>query len=171
MPWKRKDADGNIEIVQDFEGHVDRVIREARDAGLFDNLKGHGQPLNLDENPFAGEWNAAYRMVANAGATLPWIELNNEIIKMQEEREKLLQRAEKAAQTMKAARLNNPGKMQWYRTERARQKEAYLKYTRSINTEIERFNLMCPVHSLAKPTLQIKFESERFDQAWPVSGN
>ncbi len=55
-------------------------IRKAIEEGQFDNLPGKGKPLNLDENPYADpEWRLAHHMLQNAGYTLPWIELRQEI--------------------------------------------------------------------------------------------
>lgn len=48
--------------------------------GAFDNLRGKGQPLKLDENPYEDPaWRTAYRVLRNAGYSLPWIESAREI--------------------------------------------------------------------------------------------
>lgn len=55
-------------------------IRKAIEDGQFDNLPGKGKPLHLDENPYADpEWWLAHHVLQNAGYTLPWIELRQEI--------------------------------------------------------------------------------------------
>src|SRR5262249_22060158 len=46
-----------------WESALDRILREARERGDFDNLPGTGQPLNLEEDPWAGEWALAYRVL------------------------------------------------------------------------------------------------------------
>jgi DnaJ family protein C protein 28 len=59
---------------------VEEHIRRAIEAGEFSNLRGAGQPLNLDENPFEDpEWRNAFRVLKNSGYTLPWIEARREI--------------------------------------------------------------------------------------------
>src|SRR5438105_2844047 len=45
-----------------WESLIDQIVREARERGAFDNLPGTGQPLPVDENPFAGEWELAFRL-------------------------------------------------------------------------------------------------------------
>jgi len=63
-----------------WESVIDQLIREARERGAFDDLAGAGKPLSLaDDNPFAGEWSTAFRLVKQAGETLPWIALGRQI--------------------------------------------------------------------------------------------
>lgn len=59
-----------------------RTIDEAARDGFFDNLPGSGRPLDLsdDDNPFVPEdMRLAYRILRNAGYSLPWIELRKDI--------------------------------------------------------------------------------------------
>ena len=63
-----------------WETAVDRAIREAQERGAFDRLPGHGKPLDLTENPYAGDWAVAFRVLDNAGVAPLWMELNREIV-------------------------------------------------------------------------------------------
>jgi hypothetical protein len=65
--------------IESWGGYVERTIREAQERGEFDNLPGAGKPLDLEENPFAGEWQSAFRIAKNAGAVPLWVELDREI--------------------------------------------------------------------------------------------
>ena len=59
---------------------VEAIIRKAMEEGAFDNLRGKGKPLNLDENPFADpEWRMAYNMLKNEGFALAWMEKRSQI--------------------------------------------------------------------------------------------
>ena len=59
---------------------AERRIEEAMAAGKFDKLAGEGQPLDLDENPFAPpHLRLAFRVLKNAGFAPDWIELGKEI--------------------------------------------------------------------------------------------
>jgi DnaJ family protein C protein 28 len=59
---------------------VEAIIRKAMEEGAFDNLRGKGKPLNLDENPFADPgWRMAYNMLKNEGFALPWMEKRSQI--------------------------------------------------------------------------------------------
>lgn len=74
----RHEGDRRIPV-DSWESHVDRMIRDAQRRGDFDNLPGSGKPLELDDNPFAGEWQSAYRLAKNAGAAPLWVQLDKEI--------------------------------------------------------------------------------------------
>jgi hypothetical protein len=77
MPY-RHEGDRRVRI-DSWEGHVEQSIREAQERGDFDNLPGAGKPLDLEENPYAGEWQSAFRMARNAGAAPLWVQLDREI--------------------------------------------------------------------------------------------
>src|SRR5690349_16814712 len=58
------------------------AIEEAAAAGFFSNLPGSGQPLDFsfEDNPYIAEgMRSAYRMLRNAGFSLPWIEDRKDI--------------------------------------------------------------------------------------------
>src|SRR5690348_8159184 len=60
------------------------VIEEAAAAGYFSNLPGTGQPLDFsfEDNPFIPDgMRSAYRMLRNAGFSLPWMEDRKDIDK------------------------------------------------------------------------------------------
>ncbi len=68
-----------------FEKAVETIIREAQERGDFDNLKGKGQPIDLDayfETP--EDLRLAYSALKNAGLVSPEIELLQEIAALKE---------------------------------------------------------------------------------------
>lgn len=58
---------------------IDEAIAEARERGEFDDLPGAGEPLQIKENPFAGDWAMAFHVLENAGVAPPWMEMSREI--------------------------------------------------------------------------------------------
>jgi hypothetical protein len=58
---------------------IDEAIAEARERGEFDNLPGRGEPLQIKENPLAGDWEMAFHVLENAGMAPPWMEMSREI--------------------------------------------------------------------------------------------
>ena len=82
-----------------FERIAENRILEAIEAGLFDNLKGKGKPLNLqDDSHIPPELRMAYKILKNADCLPPELELRKEIVtlqdlvaSMEDEAEKLLQ--------------------------------------------------------------------------------
>ena len=70
----RRDGEGNKQIGPDWESLMERQIREAMEAGAFDDLPHRGERLPLEDDSLAGEWAMAHRMLKNAGVAPPWIE-------------------------------------------------------------------------------------------------
>lgn len=60
------------------ESLFERQIREAMAQGAFDNLPHQGKPLPNDDNPHAGEWGLAFKIMRDAGYAPPWIESDKE---------------------------------------------------------------------------------------------
>jgi hypothetical protein len=58
-----------------FDRLIEEQLRKAREEGKFDNLRGHGQPLNLNENPFEDPtWQLANDMLKRNGFRPEWLE-------------------------------------------------------------------------------------------------
>ena len=59
---------------------VEERIQKAMAEGAFTNLPGKGRPLHLEDNPYEDPaWRTAYRMLRNAGYSLPWIDSARDI--------------------------------------------------------------------------------------------
>jgi hypothetical protein len=69
----------NIVAHASWQSWIDEAIAEARDRGEFDNLPWAGQPLRIEENPFAGDWALAFHVLENADMAPPWMEMTREI--------------------------------------------------------------------------------------------
>ncbi len=68
------------EPIAGWDSLVERKIREAQKQGLFDDLPGKGEPLDLTENPFLDpSWRTAYNLLQGQGFAPEWIELDQEI--------------------------------------------------------------------------------------------
>lgn len=60
--------------------NIEEHIRQAMSEGKFDNLKGKGKRLSLEENSLADpDWRLAYHMLQSSGFTLPWIETRQQL--------------------------------------------------------------------------------------------
>src|SRR5258706_12557759 len=58
-----------------FDRFVEEQLRKAREEGKFDNLRGHGEPLCTDENPFEDPtWRMANDMLKKNGFRPDWLE-------------------------------------------------------------------------------------------------
>jgi hypothetical protein len=60
-------------------------IKEAMEAGEFDNLQGRGQPLNLeDDRHIPPELRMAYKILKNADCLPPELTLRQEVVQLQD---------------------------------------------------------------------------------------
>ena len=63
-----------------WESAIDKQIRKAIERGEFNNLRGAGKPLNLDDNPhIPADWRLAFKVLREAGVAPEWIEQGKEI--------------------------------------------------------------------------------------------
>ena len=92
-PPNRIDEHGVRQFAPTWESLVDRQIREAMEAGKFDDLPHQGSPLPIDDDSAAGEWAMAFRMLRNAGVAPPWIEADKETRTLLARRDAILARA------------------------------------------------------------------------------
>jgi hypothetical protein len=68
------------EPIAAWDSLVERRIREAQKQGLFDDLPGKGEPLDLSDNPFLDpSWRTAYKFLQDHGFAPEWIELDKDI--------------------------------------------------------------------------------------------
>src|SRR5258706_1898598 len=66
IPWYQMD---------EWRSIAERKIREAMEEGAFNNLRGEGQPLDLEENPYEDpSVRMAHRLLRNNGFAPAWIE-------------------------------------------------------------------------------------------------
>ena len=79
------------------EALIDRQIREAQEAGAFDNLPYQGERLPLDDDSAAGEWALAFRMLKGANFAPPWIESDKEARALLARRDAILDRATRSS--------------------------------------------------------------------------
>jgi hypothetical protein len=132
-----------------WESAIDRQIREAQERGDFDRLPGQGQPLPKDD--WGGDWGLAYHVLKQAGETLPWITLGNEIEAAQERLRLLLE----------SARNLRPG------VERDRARARYLESAAALDKLLEEYAFSVPVRHLERGRLPRHVAERQFDSANP----
>lgn len=91
-----RDADGKLRVGPTRESLAERLIREAQEQGAFDDLPYRGERLPLEDDTWAGEMALGFHVLRNAGVAPPWVEADKEIRRLLQERELLLERAERA---------------------------------------------------------------------------
>lgn len=112
---------------------VDDLLQEAARRGEFDNLPGAGRPLQLTDNPHAGDTQMAYKMVKDGGYTLGFVA----------ERQKLLERVAILRGQLKRAAQRNDGtigaQLGWQTSLASLQKQV-----EKLNRAIRDYNLKAP---------------------------
>lgn len=76
---------------------IDRQIREAQEAGAFDELPFQGERLPLVDDSAAGDWALAYRMLKGSNFAPPWIETDKEVREALARRDAVLARAPRSS--------------------------------------------------------------------------
>lgn len=66
--------------MEEFERPIDKIIREAREKGEFNNLPGKGKPIRWDDDALVpDEQRLTNRLLKNNNFTLDWIALGQEL--------------------------------------------------------------------------------------------
>lgn len=85
-----------------WEHWIDRAIIDAQEWGEFDNLPGRGNLLQLDDNPYAGEWAMGFHVLKNAGMAPLWMEFDKENQALRSQMHDLLNEIAEASPTAPA---------------------------------------------------------------------
>ena len=92
-PLTRRDAEGHERTAASWESLTERLIREAQDAGEFDELPYQGRPLRLEDDHLAGDMALAHHVLRNASVAPRWIETDKRLRRQLDAIEALLDRA------------------------------------------------------------------------------
>lgn len=85
--------------MDEFRNIAERKIREAMAEGAFDNLRGKGRPIDLEENPFEDpSLRMGHRLLRNNGFAPAWIEEAKDLERAIEESERQLIRTRAIAE-------------------------------------------------------------------------
>jgi len=149
MSPRRREADGQWQTATSWESLVERQIREAMDAGAFEDLPFRGQRLPIEDDSAAGDWAMAHRMLKNAGVAPPWIESDKEARRLLAVLETMLERAPRAS-----------------RLGRDRLRRDYRATVHATNRAIERVNAEAPTDRQHRRPLDVDAEVERLELAF-----
>jgi DnaJ homolog subfamily C member 28 len=119
-----------------LESMAERMLREAIEAGEFDNLPGKGQPVDLSENPFEDpDLRVVHKLLRDAGFAPAWIE----------ERKDIDATLEAARQTLtRAWNIYRPGGVSPNDAAWERNVLEFREKTVELNTRIKLYNLKVP---------------------------
>jgi len=129
-----------------LESMAERMLREAIEAGEFDNLPGKGQPVDLSENPFADpDLRVVHKLLRDAGFAPAWIEERKDIDATFEATRQILTRAWK---------IYRPGGVTPNHAAWVRNVAEFREKTAELNSRIKLYNLKVPA---------AVFQRRRFD--------
>jgi hypothetical protein len=132
------------------------AIEEAAASGFFENLPGSGQPLDFsfEDNPFIPEgMRSAYRVLKNAGFSLPWMEDRKDIDRKRSELERsLAAHLDHTRATLeripKMPAYLRPSRLARLRASHQEYVERFVRSVDNLNRKIDVYNLTVPVVSL-----------------------
>jgi len=146
---------------------IEERIQEAMARGEFDNLPGKGRPLQLERNPFAGDWELAYHVMKNAGYAPEWIERDKEVRQeLADLRAMLTNHLAWHREAMAGLPTARDPLARRAEITRAREQviACYRERAAALNKKIDVLNLMVPSPRLQRPRLRVEEEIRRFER-------
>jgi len=119
-----------------LESLAEKALREAIEAGEFDNLPGKGQPIDLTENPFEDpDLRVVHKLLRDAGFAPAWIE----------EQKDIAATFEAARQTLtRAWKIYRPGGVSPNDVAWERNVAEFREKAAELNSRIRLYNLKVP---------------------------
>jgi DnaJ family protein C protein 28 len=127
-----------------WESSVEQQISEARERGEFDNLRGQGQPLRLDNNPYAKDKALAYSLLKNNHMAPPEIERGKEIDEELKQAEALITRLRFQRDRLARRRTVFESEQRTYGLLLASTEQRYSEMLSAINRRILSLNIISP---------------------------
>jgi hypothetical protein len=150
-PARRIDEHGRRQVAPTWESLVERQLREAMEAGRFDNLPYQGERIPIDDDTLAGEWSMAFHVLRNAGAAPPWIEVDKEIRSLLVRRDAIVERSRSASSP----------------AGRRRDRDMLEALVIEINAAIARLNAEAPTERQQRRPLSLAEELARLERGDP----
>lgn len=145
---------------------ADRKIAEWIESGGPAQLTNLGQPLDLSDNPFTPQdLRLAYKVMANANLAPDWIQIGSEIERLvsdYREATRRYQDAQRHDQILLRTASAEAATLLRRRSKRRSDdfRDAQRARIRHVNSQIDRFNVACPVAHLHRVRLNVEREVE-----------
>lgn len=121
---------------------IENIIQQAQKDGKFENLKGKGKPLQIQQKPFVDpEWQLAFDILQKDGFVLPWIDKYNEIENRLKAAREQYQRTDRWARSTETP---NPETIKFVENELHVARKKFFDAIESINQLIAAYNLEIP---------------------------
>jgi len=140
-----------------WESLIDKKIREAIEAGEFDNLAGAGQPIDLSENPYEDpDWRTAHRLLRNAGFAPSWIEERKDIDAELGAARIILARTGSILRNARGTRHEQSASERWTKAE-----VQFRAAIAELNRRIDAWNLKTPALAFQRNRIDVEREIDR----------
>ena len=151
-----------------YAHYVEEQIHDAMERGLFDNLPGYGKPLNLDENPYAGDKEMGYHLLKNNGYAPAEVELIKEIRTTRERAEAKIARVVQRGNMLRTRRVPAfPSEKRNYNVAVEKAAQEYEQTLITINKKILTLNIQTP-SALHQTPLDIEQLLTQFRASCPL---
>lgn len=146
---------------------IEEKIRAAQAEGKFDNLRGKGQPLKVDEDPFEDPaWQMANQLLKDNGFRPDWLEDDVELRARLTEARQTLARSHqwRAAELSALAGREDAESIQkrlWVDDEWQRALKRFTEAIQRLNKAIATFNLKVPSTRFQRRILVLEDELAR----------
>lgn len=153
-----------------FSDYIEEQIHDAQERGVFDNLRGMGQPLNLDTNPYAGENALGYSLLKNNGYAPPEVELVRDIHQQQERLNAQCVALRQRGNELRQRRVTPiASEKRTYNSAVTKTLAEYETKLRELNRKILTLNLTTPA-LMHRPPLNVAQLVSEFREACPLFG-
>jgi DnaJ homolog subfamily C member 28 len=146
--------------------YIEEQLNAARERGDFDNLRGSGQPLQLDKNPYAGDRALAYSLLKNNQLAPPEIERGKEIDADLTRADALLRALRRQRDTLHSGRAVFASERRAYNVVRDRTETRYAEALRAVNSKILSLNIIAPA-TLHRRPLDLDARLRAFREEFP----
>jgi DnaJ family protein C protein 28 len=134
---------------------IDEIIRNAMEQGAFENLRGKGQPLNLDDNPNVDpEWQLAYHLLKQNGYAPEFIEQRQAIEMEVATARGALARSWAWREQAQAGDEDAA----WVNGEWAKAKQRFAAVAEKLNEQIKSYNFSIPHDKLYRKPINMEEE-------------
>lgn len=137
---------------------VENQIRKAQERGDFNNLKGSGKPISLDENPFEPpELRMTFKILKDNDFAPYWIELGKEIDAELDKFWRDVEYFKRYTAIFYSQGHCSPAERRFEARKSHFYSESRFALQR-IDKKISNFNLHCPIFRMSRPNMKIDDE-------------
>jgi DnaJ family protein C protein 28 len=152
---------------QSWSDVVEERIRAAQEQGGFANLPGEGKPLNLDDNPSAGERALAFHLLQNNNVLPRELDLGREVDADLARAEKLLDELRRERDWLaRQPSFSRPRLLRAYRVKRSEVAERYEQALREIRSKTLTLNIIAP-SLLHRQVVDVEERLRVFEREFP----